>query len=39
MKNVRKYRARLIFVFKQLFLNFLKIHMGKKMYKNTYNIV
>ena len=39
MKNVRKYRARLVHVFKQLFSIFLKIRVGKKMYENTYNIV
>ena len=39
MKNIRKYRARLVRVFKQQFSVFLEIYVGEKVYKNTYNIV
>ena len=39
MKNVRKYRTRLVRVFKQLFSIFLKLRVSEKMCENTYNIV
>ena len=32
-------RSCLVRVFKQQFLIFLKIYIGKKIYKNTYNII
>ena len=39
MKNVRKYRARLVRVFKQHFSIFLEIHVGEKVGENTCNVV